>query len=196
MNSVMQLLVRHRHLALDREHDVIWRIFRSYGAALAILASCGGAPLARAAQEPVDPTYRSMVDDGRNDADPYQLYLFVKAVEQQGKLRVCAGYVAEMSDTRFDRLMAALRHPSSFLRIGAADAQPYRMRPNFFAGTRTMPVEPTSLGERLPRSRMRAGCIDTDATWRDDYATGEMKLGLCAKGGVRLGTVPGFGKRF
>lgn len=190
----MHLLVRGGRRSRDREPAPTRGTFRRWGAAFAIVAICGGAPLARAAQEPVDQAYREVVADGRNDVDPYQLYLFVKAVEQQGKLRVCVGYVAEMSDTRFDHLMTALRHPSSFLRIGAADAEPYRTRPNFFVGTRSLPVQPTPLGERLPRSRMRAGCVDTDLAWRDDYATGEVKLRLFRNAGVEL-PLAGFGPR-
>src|ERR1700679_266630 len=114
-------------------------------AAGAILAACPRVGLTPVGQEPVDSTYKAIVFDKRSNVDPFQIYVFVKAVPQQDRLRVCAAYVAEMSDPRFDRFISALRNPSSYLRIGAKDGG-YHMRTSFMSGTRTL-VESTPWGE-------------------------------------------------
>jgi len=80
--------------------EVRWR----GAAAVAIVALCTAATLVPAGREPIDESYRILVHDGRGDVDPYQVYFFVKAVAQQERLRVCAIFIAEMSDQRFERL--------------------------------------------------------------------------------------------
>jgi hypothetical protein len=128
--------------------------------------------------EPIDESYRVLAHDGRTEVDPYQLYVFIKATNEADKLRVCGSYVAEMSDQRFQEVLRMLRHPSSYLRIGAVDKDAYHVRTGFLPGTRSLPVEQTPLRDRLPYVRMHAGCMDTDAPWHDSYATEEPAMTL------------------
>ena len=148
------------------------------GIAVAVGGACAGSARAATNGEPIDTDYKVLAHDGRTDADPYQIYVFVKAAAQDGKLRVCGSYVAEMSDKRFDQVIRALRNPSSYLRLGAAGGPPYHARTSFLTGTRSLPVQTTPLSEHLPRNRMRASCLDTDVPWRDDYATADPAMSL------------------
>jgi len=144
--------------------------------------------------DPIDESYKVLVHDGRKEVDPYQLYVFVKALNQDGKLRVCGSYVAEMSDGRFHQVIRMLHNAGSYLRIGDAGRDPYHVRTSFLVGTRSLPVEQTPLGDRLPRRRMYASCLDTDVAWRDDYATADPAMTIS---GLRGGPqIFGFGHRF
>jgi hypothetical protein len=136
-----------------------------------VVASVAGPAGAESNGDPIDDSYQVLVHDGRTEVDPFQFYVFVKAVNQDGKLRVCGSYVAEMSDERFQQVVRMLHHAGSYLRIGGDGQTPTHVATGFLVGTRSLPVEQTPLGERLPRNRMHASCLDTATAWRDDFAT-------------------------
>jgi hypothetical protein len=184
-----------RHKASVQEVAIVSSTQWRCAVAAAVLLVCPGAAVTPVAQEPIDDQYKALEWDGRKAADPGQVDFFVKAIELAGKLRLCVGYVAEMSDTRFDVLMRSLRHPSSFVRVGEPEGSPFRIRPFFAIGTRSLPVGQAPLHDHLPHERMRASCIDTEADWRDDFATSRPAMGLYANGHVEL-TIRGFGRKF
>jgi hypothetical protein len=151
------------------------RVFPALGI-VAALGACNAAqtPLGEA---PVDQSYRIRYLDGRKDADPYQLFVFVKAEPLDGKLRVCGAYLADMSDARFAHYSAAFHDMQSYLRFGDADKRRQVVRPGFLSVTRApVPTGPDGR-PRLPRE-LAANCVATEAAWDDSYALEPFTLDL------------------
>ena len=143
------------------------RLFQLLGVAVA-LGACNAAQVPLG-DEPVNGGYQVRRVDGREDADPYQLFVFVKATPLDGKLRVCGAYLADMSDARFAQYSTAFHDMQSYLIFSAGDQRRQVVRPGFLSVTRTaIPTGPDGR-PRLPPS-VTATCVVTEAAWDDDYA--------------------------
>lgn len=147
---------------------------------LGILAM-GGAVRAEqtpAGDEPIGPGYRLQSFHGELKADPFQLYLLIRLADENGKLKVCGAYVADMSDRRFNTMAAELRDPNSFLRVGAADKSGYPVRPGFLAAKRAIVIDGLDGRPKLPVADLRANCVVTDGIWEPRFATEPFALQL------------------
>src|SRR5258708_38903781 len=70
-----------------------------------------------AGDEPIGAGYRMQRFHGELKSDPYQVYLLVRIADENGKIKVCGVYVADMSDQRFNKVTADLHDMNSFLRL-------------------------------------------------------------------------------
>jgi hypothetical protein len=134
---------------------------------VAVLGACN-ATQTPIGDERVDAGYQIRRVDGRTDASPYQLFLFVKATPLDGKLRVCGATVADMSDERFAHYRAALHDLQSYLIFTAANGRRQVVRPGFITVARAaIPTGPDGR-PRLPPG-VTATCIATEAAWDASY---------------------------
>ena len=155
---------------------------RRCAAALAMLAALALARPAAAAQTPdgddsIDVSYRLQRFDGSLRNDPFRLYLLTSVMPQNGMLRVCGIYVADMSDARFAQLGADLRDMNSALRVGAPDRRGVRLRPSFLAARRAIVLEDLEGKPRLPEG-LQANCVITDAAWQERFNDEPVRLEL------------------
>jgi hypothetical protein len=148
-----------------------------------VLGGVGLADGARADQspagdEPVGTGYHVQTYENALRSDPYRLYLLLRVMEVEGKIKVCGAYIADMSDRRYSTVVALLGDMNSSLRLGAPDKRRHRLRPSFLAGKRAIVLEGLEGTPRLPVQDLRANCVLTDGAWEDRFATEPFTLDL------------------
>ena len=142
------------------------------------LAATARADQSPAGQEPIGRGYRFQTYESQRRSETGRLFLLLRVADDNGKIKVCGAYIADMPENRYATVAAEFHDISSSLRLGAPDARGYRLRPGFLAGKRAIVIDGMDGRPRLPLAGFQANCVTTDGAWEARYATEPFTLQL------------------